>query len=1458
MSSLSLKFLALFGKTIMGLMLLLGVSIGVVVVFFQSQDGRDLLTTQLERMSHTHSKVTLETLNGTFPWDLNLKRLTLHDTKGVWLEMENIRFSWSWRALLQGRLHIHEASARRMRLYKHPNKRSKTTRHTVSNSNKPIQWPRKLPPFLLDRLSVQTLILESPIVGKKERFTLMGTLKSDESFSHLKLRMHLRALDKRDLAITLNGTMTGSPLTLMLNVKGMEMGALTSRLLRLPQAKGLTFHLKGEGSLADWKGALNGTLIGVGSLQSQIQLSLSHFTTLKLNGTIAPDLNLFKPDVAQLLGNSLGIGLQGSMVNPGELQINRMDLTSAFASLKGSGSLNLKKQTLNLKTNLKIPTLKQAEPLFGKTLAGDATAVIHLQGTIHKPHINMLLNVKKGRLADIKANVLTIKLDGDPFGPTKKPFESIHIVGTGEVDNLSKADGTPLLEETLHLNIDMMAPLKGLLQLKKLNLKGDHLTLNLTGQFDPQQKQGKGYFGLKFKDLDVFHPFIQPSLAHLEGRGNITGSYHIKKALESFKLKLKGDIKAIKGLPLVAQTLIGSSIQLSTQIKLKPGHLINMTDMNIQGEGIQLSGEITNHLDHDILTGLITTQIADLKPLGKPFKKTLSGSLHIQTHLMGSLNNPQMDIKATSDHLQIDQKQLVDVVLQSKINTLQPHKLLGNLKLDLFQSNQPLSLQFDYGLLDSNLDLNHIILKLPDNQLTGSLRTHLINGRVDGTLKGDLKDLEKLTSWHGQQLKGRVTFTSQWTSQSNNQGVVADLNGHLLRGDFGLMEKAHLHLDIDDLFNQPQGEATLSLLRFNQGDINLRQLDLHIKGSTPSAILKLNLSGQAKKTFNLQANGQLGWKNQTAELSLNNLSGHIGQDPLQLQQKVTLSYVPNGPLHLTGLELRYGPAHLTTEGHYDTQTLRAHLNVQIPLALSGRLGGPDMEGKATIQATVTGTPSSPKAWVEVLMDDAIIKDPTLETLPPAKLFADARLEEGQLSAHFSLEKWTSPPITAQLRLPAIFSLSPFEFQLPETIPWMGSLSAKGELSPFSFLAGLDEQKIGGLLKIALFFGGTLQSPEVHGGLTVENGSYSNTLTGTTIRELNMNMEAKGKTMVIQKLEATDDYKGRLNGKGHLKLDFDQHFPFDWQITLDKGEMVRRDDLTATLSGTLGLKGNKKQVTLSSNLNTDHLIYYLSEKGGPDVERILIDEVRYGGIVSSHKPTPQKTFPLNLDLSLHMPNRVFVRGRGLESEWQGDIKVSGTQNKPTVNGQLSIKNGYFEFFDRRFDLRKGAILFDGASPPQPHLDIETSSKGNNMTAVLSLNGLVTNPQLTLASEPEYPQDEILSRLLFDRDSQQLTPSQAISLASAVETLRSGGRGMLGAARDTIGFDKLELGGDSLETGSVKVGKYLSDTVFLEVERGLSPGSGKVSVELEMTPNITVETEVDENNNSGLGVNWKYDY
>ena len=84
-------------------------------------------------------------------------------------------------------------------------------------------------------------------------------------------------------------------------------------------------------------------------------------------------------------------------------------------------------------------------------------------------------------------------------------------------------------------------------------------------------------------------------------------------------------------------------------------------------------------------------------------------------------------------------------------------------------------------------------------------------------------------------------------------------------------------------------------------------------------------------------------------------------------------------------------------------------------------------------------------------------------------------------------------------------------------------------------------------------------------------------------------------------------------------------------------------------------------------------------------------------------------------------------------------------------------------------------------------------------------------------------------------------------------------VLTSLRRAVGIDTLDVrSGEKPGETTAAAGKYLSDDVYLEVERGVTPGTGRAKVQVEITPNLSVGTEVDEKSQTGVGLQWRYDY
>ncbi|NNE84968.1 MAG: translocation/assembly module TamB, partial [Alphaproteobacteria bacterium] len=267
---------------------------------------------------------------------------------------------------------------------------------------------------------------------------------------------------------------------------------------------------------------------------------------------------------------------------------------------------------------------------------------------------------------------------------------------------------------------------------------------------------------------------------------------------------------------------------------------------------------------------------------------------------------------------------------------------------------------------------------------------------------------------------------------------------------------------------------------------------------------------------------------------------------------------------------------------------------------------------------------------------------------------------------------------------------------------------------------------------------------------------------------------------------------------------------------------------------------------------------------PEIVRLDVEEI---GLRRAGAPVPARktedAFAARLEIGVAIPKQLFVRGRGLDSEWQGNLRVFGTTADAEVTGQLSAVRGQFSFAGKTFKLAKGVIEIDERDGEfVALLDVQTEFTDDDFVANVNVTGPATKPEIGLTSTPELPRDEVLARILFGRGTGQLSPIEALQLAEAAATLSGVGgssAGLLDKVRSTLGVDVLQVDAGEGDAGpSVRAGKYVAEGVFVGAKQGAGPGASAATVEIELTPNISLESEVGQTGRSRAGVNWQFNY
>ncbi|MCF2872397.1 translocation/assembly module TamB domain-containing protein [Octadecabacter sp. G9-8] len=229
----------------------------------------------------------------------------------------------------------------------------------------------------------------------------------------------------------------------------------------------------------------------------------------------------------------------------------------------------------------------------------------------------------------------------------------------------------------------------------------------------------------------------------------------------------------------------------------------------------------------------------------------------------------------------------------------------------------------------------------------------------------------------------------------------------------------------------------------------------------------------------------------------------------------------------------------------------------------------------------------------------------------------------------------------------------------------------------------------------------------------------------------------------------------------------------------------------------------------------------------------------------------------IDLNVRAPSRIFVRGRGLDAELGGQLRLTGTTNDIVPIGRFDLVRGRLSILGQRFDLDEGYAQLQGDFIPFLRL-VATSETRTGTVVSIIVEGPADDIEVRFESSPELPQDEVLAQLLFGRDLSSISPLQAVQLASAVATLAgSGDGGVVNRLREGLDLDDLDFVTDDDGNAAVRAGKYISDRVYTDITVGTS-GTSEINLNIDIDRNFTARGSVASDGETSVGIFFERDY
>lgn len=1434
----------------------------------RSDAGRRWIADTVESAVSTPGGLQLSILGlqGRLPQEIRIEEIHISDAQGEWLRARALRLDWSPLDLLGGTLNIAGIEAEEIVVERVP--------EGGADDETPDEPGLPTLPFeiVVGELAVRDLTLGEAILGQRGHFRIAGQAAA-QAAEGLVTKLDIARSDGAPGRIALEALFHPQDERLRLDAQVEEpAGGTIARLSGLPNLPALQAQLTGDGPLSDWRGMLTLNLENALALESQISLAQSVNTAFGIEGTaqlLNPEANLPDSIPPALAAGTARFSVRGQLDDAQKLTIETASIENPAARVTLNGKVAL--DTLDLdaaaQIELRDPTL--AQTWVPDLRAEDLVLTLQAKGPALRPKLDATLRANATSLPEAQVRAVEVIAQFAPSRDLDQGAPEGAIEASGTLSDLAVTglqDLTPLIGPSVTWSLSgRLSEEAQRFDAEALRVETAVARLSGSGSTDLATGGLEAAAELALADLAPLAPLIG---LDVKGAADMQAWIASDDLGASGTAMLTGGLSGIATPEPVLQALLGGASTLAANIALTPDGVLRATNIAFDGANARLSGNVATGLDFAKLEADYRVELPRLSVLAKPLALDLAGAATVTGNAKGAPDNPDLRGDLKLSKARVEGFALPQAAVQFSAADLAGAPR-GALNLTATTDYGAVKGSTNYVFAQPDLRLTQLKAESGAATISGDLSIPTDGRPFEGALQVASQDLAPQLALAGLQGTGAVKGEVRLSGVDGKQAakIVADLTAPTFTPDGGQPIRAkNLRLDADlrDLLGTPGLRAKIDAAQIALDEVKLATLGLDAEGTANDLNLRLKARGDWRGDLALDAAGRLRQGDESLTLEIASLNGKLLARDIAL--KAPFTFARNGAaLDLSPLDLRFGEATVAAQAKLNSERVSAALNIEaLPLAsLDPVLPSGGIDGTIFAKLNLDGPRANPAGTGTFEVRD--IETAAIADAPKVALNLTGDWRDGRLGVTGTVSGLPGRDARIEAALPLALEPAGLTPSLDPAAPVSGKVDWQGDLAAIWPLLPIDGHRAAGTADVKMNLAGSLAEPALRGTLTLSGAEYENLETGTLLRDLSAKLTFDEREAKIANLTASDGGKGRLNAEGKVALDPARGYPMVASARLTEFLAARRDEIRATTNGKVSLRGNLDDILFKGNFETRLVEIRIPDTLPPEVASLNVEEVDRAGksaVFQDSEKTEASETKITLDIAIDMPRRVFVRGRGLDSEWAGNLRVTGDAAEPRIVGEVRLVRGQLSLLTKTFRLTEGTIQFPPSLDAPPQLDITASHKSGDVTAIAKISGPATNPTLALSSTPELPQDEIVSRVLFGKDRGQLSPIEAAQLAAAVAELAGkGGPGMLDFARNLMGVDVLRVQGpaDGGAGGpSVEAGKYATEGVYVGVKKGVTDQSGAVAVEIEVTPNISVESETGVTGESDIGVKFKWDY
>lgn len=1436
------RFSLWFGAGVMALAL-------IALAILQTSPGRSMLEGTIASLaSSPEQTIELDGLQIGWGLDVRLDRATLSDASGAWLQLNNLDLDWSPTALFGAALDIERLSAETITVLRKPVASDPETAEPTQSSSLPAIEAR------LGAVAIEALELGPDILGSPIRLRLTGSAEVRETPRLMRAELDIWRDDDQagEIHAALEFASDADKLQVLVDVAEPR-GGLIARLLEIDALPALDVSLNGSGPLTDWAADLNVALDGRAAVRGTatlVSIDAGRELAANLKGDLAP----LAPPIAAafLLGETSLVAsarLDSAWVPAAgkiKLQTQTLRLSAAGAHDAATGAVD---GHFDLEAGAGGNTLIALDLTDRRVTFGALTAKATATGALDDLSWNLAINgtslgTTEGALPDLtlKASGAGGRVTGDK---NTLPFETALSIKEFQPADQRLARFAGPVDLATSGEADLGA---GTVSFGTTALEGAGLTLKLASA-SVSARNVKADGTLTAADLSRYSALSGQDLG-----GSLAAAFDLSADLtaQSGSGKVLVNGTNLKSGIAQADALLAGRSRLELEGSGSSAGEFAISQLKATAAGLDIAG--SGSLEAGVVSANLTASLRGLNRIDQ----RVAGALDLALSASGPPTEPEFDIKLASKELRLEGTPISDLTVTAK-GIASRDMPSGSVNAEGRMNGAPLSASAMLSSDDLRVALNGLEVLAGGNRITGSARAGSLQSLphdLEASFNINAPSLDTLSPLLLTEIAGRLDGNIDL--EADQLAISASAQDLSIPG-FNLAS-ADADMQIATPFAVPQATGTLQLSGLRSGATPVDRVSLEAKsdGTNTDFVLDARLE-PGENGDGIATKGRLSAVPNGFDLVLASLDGQYSGLETRLADQAMLTY-RGRRLTVSTLSLALGSGRLSLAGTMDKALdFRADISA-VPVALANAFApGLGLVGTVSGSVFVHGTPASPIAEWNVSgsgLSAAVLQE---AGLPALGLSGTGRFENNRVTQETTA---TGPENMA------VSGRGTVDLQGKGAL----NLAIDGSLPVTLLRRKLTEAGIGasGSISIAGNVTGPISRPVYALRATPTNMSLTEFSTGMRLTSVAGQIDVSPSGITLTGLGGAISSGGTVSVDGVVALD--EGTTADISARLADARYVDPGLVSATVSADIKVTGPlasptngpliggavtiaKADISIPETLPGAVSPVAVRHLNAP---RALKDEIaRTGGTSGDGAASEAAGPPMRLDVTIAAPGRIFVRGRGLNAELEGGLRLTGTSDAPQAVGGFTLKRGQLDILTRRLAFSRGIATFAGSMTPV--LDFLATTTIDNTTITIAVTGSAEDPEISFSSAPEQPQDEVLALLLFGKSMGNLTPTQLAQLAAAIATLTGGSdSGPLAELRKSLGLDAIDLNLDGEDGPSVAVGKYINDNIYLGVEQGAGKDSSRVTVDIDISNSLKLRGEVGADGDSKAGIYFEKEY